>query len=120
MDKINFAGKGLKLLEGPSCSAGTVCSADNDSSFFYFLPAEALQRLKECRTFCDRVSQTASMHSPPVTPTESNMHRLLMSALTEIGRQLEGLELDVTNCPSSDQNGEVSFGEQQGYLEHKA
>jgi len=56
---------------------------------------EALKRIQNCKTFCSRVRQTASMHSPPVTPTELNLQKMLQSALSEIYRQLESLELEV-------------------------
>jgi len=56
---------------------------------------DALKRIQSCKMFCHRVSQTASMHSPPVTLTEMNMHNMLQNALSEIQRQLESLETEV-------------------------
>mmetsp|Transcript_10522 Transcript_10522/g.29948 ORF Transcript_10522/g.29948 Transcript_10522/m.29948 type:complete len:102 (+) Transcript_10522:522-827(+) len=64
-------------------------------------PADTtLQRIQNCKLFCSRVSETASMHSPPVSMTEVNLHRLLQSALSEIHQQLEGLESDFSRQSS--------------------
>ena len=65
------------------------------------LPPETLQRIQSCRMFCSQVSQTASMHSPPVSSTEVNLHRILQSALSEIEQQLLGLEQDISRQPTA-------------------
>ncbi len=71
------------------------------------IPTETLKRLQSCRLFCSQVSETASMHSPPVTSTEINLHRLLQTALWEIEQQLLGLEQDIIRKPAASHKPEM-------------
>lgn len=55
----------------------------------------AVDKINQCKEFCERVAETAAMHSPALTDTECNLARLLQQAMAEIRQQLDCLEADV-------------------------
>ena len=61
----------------------------------------AVDKIAQCRVFCERVAETAAMQSPALTPTESNLARLLQEAMLEIRQQLEGVEAELYCTKSS-------------------
>jgi len=62
--------------------------------------AGAVDKLTQCRIFCERVAETAAMQSPAITATEMNLSRLLKEAMLEIRQQLACVEAELYSVSS--------------------